>query len=128
MLVLRRTAEMRSALAATRDRRVDQSRDPDRAPDPRYADNELRSINPEFLVVEGVCTHLGCVPRLKNAEQGREAVGDWWAGGFICPCHVSGYDYSGRVIKGPAPRDLPVPPHRYVTPTRIVIGEEAPST
>ena len=128
MLVLRRTPEMRAVLPEMRDRRIDQSKDPERAPDPSYADNELRSINPDFLVVEGVCTHLGCVPRLKSAEQGREQVGDWWAGGFICPCHVSGYDYSGRVVKGPAPRDLPVPPHRYLTPTRIVIGEETPPT
>lgn len=128
MLVLRRTAEMRAALAQMRDRRRDQSRDADRAPDPSYANGELRSIDPEFLVVEGVCTHLGCVPRLKDAAQGREAFGDWWAGGFHCPCHDSGYDYSGRVVKGPASRDLPIPPHRYLTPTRIIIGEETPPT
>lgn len=128
MLVLRRTAGMRNALAAMRDRRLDRHTDPDRRPDPGYADNENRSIDPEFLIVEGVCTHLGCVPRLKSAEQGRAAVGDWWAGGFLCPCHDSGFDYSGRVVKGPAPRDLPIPPHRYLTPTRIVIGEETPTT
>ena len=128
MLVLRRTEEMQNALAAMRDRRLDRAPHPDRLPDPGYADNEYRSRNPEFLVVEGVCTHLGCVPRLKTAEQGRELLGDWWAGGFICPCHDSGYDYSGRVVRGPAPRDLPIPPHRYLTPTRIVIGEETPST
>ena len=128
MLVLRRTEAMRAALADMRERRLDRRTDPDRVPEPSYADNELRSIDPDFLVVEGVCTHLGCVPRLKNAEQGRQAVGDWWAGGFLCPCHTSGFDYSGRVVKGPAPRDLPVPPHRYLTPTRIVIGEETPAT
>jgi len=128
MLVLRRTQEMLDALAATHDRELDQGPDPDHPPDPLYVDGEHRAINREFLVVEGVCTHLGCVPRLKNAAQGREAFGDWWAGGFHCPCHDSGYNYAGRVIKGPAPRDLPVPPHRYLTPTRIVIGEETAST
>ena len=128
MLVLRRTAEMLEALTRTRDRRLDRSTDPDHVPDPSYVNDEHRAIEREFLVVEGVCTHLGCVPRLKNPEQGREAFGDWWAGGFHCPCHDSGYDYTGRVIKGPAPRNLPIPPHRYLTPTRIVIGEETPPT
>lgn len=128
MLVLRRTPQMLAALDAMRDRRLDTGSNPDREPDPSYVDTEHRSRESEFLVVEGVCTHLACVPRLKDAAQGREIVGDWWAGGFICPCHVSGYDYAGRVVKGPAPHNLRVPPHHYVTPTRIVIGEETPST
>jgi ubiquinol-cytochrome c reductase iron-sulfur subunit len=121
MLVLRRTTEMLATLAATDKLQLDTTPDPDYA-DPAYVDRHNRAINPEFLVVRGVCTHLGCVPELKR-EDGKKIVGDWWPGGFICPCHQSGYDYAGRVIRGPAPRNLPVPPHRFASPTRIVIGE-----
>jgi ubiquinol-cytochrome c reductase iron-sulfur subunit len=63
-----------------------------------------------------------------RGEDGKRTVGDWWRGGFICPCHQSGYDYAGRVVRGPAPRNLPVPPHRFASPTRIVIGEEPTPT
>ena len=76
----------------------------------------------EWLVVVGVCTHLGCVPQ-KRAEEGKATVGAWWTGGFICPCHQSSFDYAGRVVRGPAPRDLPIPPHRYADSTRLIIGE-----
>jgi ubiquinol-cytochrome c reductase iron-sulfur subunit len=126
MLVLRRTREMLATLAATDKLRLDTTPDPDYA-DPSYVDPENRAIRPEFLVVRGVCTHLGCVPLLKG-DDGKQSVGDWWPGGFICPCHQSGYDYAGRVIRGPAPRNLPVPPHRFASPTRIVIGEEPTPT
>ena len=94
---------------------LDKTPDPDYA-DPEYVDREHRAINPEFLVVRGVCTHLGCVPVLRG-DDGKRTVGDWWRGGFICPCHQSGYDYAGRVVRGPAPRNLPVPPHRFASPT-----------
>ena len=120
MLVLRRTEEMLAQLNTTADRLLDT----DLLSDPSYVEEPYRSIDPEYLVVEGVCTHLGCVPQ-KFAEQG---VGDWWTGGFICPCHQSGFDYAGRVIKGPAPRNLPIPPHRFAGPTRIVIGETSELT
>ncbi|HEX7080169.1 MAG TPA: ubiquinol-cytochrome c reductase iron-sulfur subunit [Gammaproteobacteria bacterium] len=119
MLVLRRTDEMLAQLGAAEQRLLD----PGIVPDPAYVHAPYRSIDPEYLVVEGFCTHLGCVPRLKDREEGRQAMGGWWPGGFICPCHRSGYDYAGRVIQGPAPTNLPIPPHRYVSPTRIVIGE-----
>jgi len=121
MLVLRRTPEMLTELATTDALVLDHNADPDRA-DPPYVDPHHRSINPEFLVLRGVCTHLGCVPQLKD-EEGKAIVGDWWPGGFICPCHQSGFDYAGRVIRGPAPLNLPVPPHHYVGPTTLVIGE-----
>jgi ubiquinol-cytochrome c reductase iron-sulfur subunit len=124
MLVLRRTPEMLGKLAAMTDRIIDS----EPVADPDYATNESRSIRREYLVVEGVCTHLGCVPRLISAEDGREAVGEWWTGGFLCPCHNSGFDYAGRVVKGPAPSNLPVPPHRYLSATRLVIGEESVET
>jgi ubiquinol-cytochrome c reductase iron-sulfur subunit len=122
MLVLRRTPQMLGAIAATEPLVLHDSSNPDYA-DPRYVDPHHRAINPEFLVLRGVCTHLGCVPQRKDAE-GKQVVGDWWPGGFICPCHQSGFDYAGRVIRGPAPRNLPIPPHRYSGPTRLVIGEE----
>jgi ubiquinol-cytochrome c reductase iron-sulfur subunit len=126
MLVLRRTKEMLATLAATDDLQLDTTPDPDYT-DPSYVDPKNRAINPEFLVVRGVCTHLGCVPQIKG-EDGKKIIGEWWPGGFICPCHQSGYDYAGRVIRGPAPRNLPVPPHRFASPTRIVIGEPPPPT
>jgi ubiquinol-cytochrome c reductase iron-sulfur subunit len=122
MLVLRRTDEMLEALHTSDDRFLDT----EPVSDPVYVSAEQRSLRPEFLVVEGVCTHLGCVPQLKSIGEGRQEMGAWWQGGFICPCHHSGFDYAGRVVQGPAPRNLPIPPHRYVSPTRIVIGEEPP--
>jgi ubiquinol-cytochrome c reductase iron-sulfur subunit len=124
MLVLRRTAEMLERLDAMADR----LQDTDVPLDPPYAAGPHRSIDPEFLVIEGVCTHLGCVPQKKEPAQGKSAMGDWWEGGFICPCHRSGFDYAGRVVQGPAPKNLPIPPHRYSSPTTIVIGEESRSS
>jgi ubiquinol-cytochrome c reductase iron-sulfur subunit len=121
VLVLRRTPEMLATLAATEKLALDTTPDPDYV-DPEYVDARNRAINPEFLVLRGVCTHLGCVPQHRD-EAGKQIVGDWWPGGFICPCHQSGFDYAGRVIRGPAPRNLPVPPHRYASATRLVIGE-----
>lgn len=124
MLVLRRSEAMLARLAAMQDRLLDG----EQSADPEYAANSFRSIDPEFLVVEGVCTHLGCVPQHKSPEQGGRELGDWWQGGFICPCHGSGFDLAGRVVRGPAPTNLPIPPHRYASPTMLVIGEEdAPS-
>ncbi|HUL81700.1 MAG TPA: ubiquinol-cytochrome c reductase iron-sulfur subunit [Gammaproteobacteria bacterium] len=126
MLVLRRTKEMLATLAATDALVLDKTPDPDYS-DPEYVDREHRAINPEFLVVRGVCTHLGCVPQLRGAD-GKQTLGAWWPGGFICPCHQSGYDYAGRVVRGPAPRNLPIPPYRFAGATRIVIGERPAPT
>ena len=119
MLVLRRTEEMLGQLAAAEEHLLDR----DSESDPVYVRGEHRSINREYLVVEGVCTHLSCVPQPRDREEGRAAMGEWWPGGFICPCHRSGFDYAGRVIQGPAPTNLAIPPHRYASPTRLVIGE-----
>jgi ubiquinol-cytochrome c reductase iron-sulfur subunit len=120
VLVLRRTPAMIDALDEMRG----QLRDTSDNSDPPYISSERRSIDPQFLIVEGVCTHLGCIPRLTSAKDGQRAVGNWWSGGFICPCHTSGFDYAGRVVKGPAPTDLPVPPHRFLSPNRVIIGED----
>ena len=89
---------------------------------PEFAVNEHRSIKPEFLVVEGSCTHLGCAP-LAQFEVG---PADDWFGGFFCPCHGSRFDLSGRVYQGvPAPTNLRVPPYRFIREDVIMIGQEA---
>lgn len=118
MLVLHRSEEMLADLATTEPEVLDHE-----SQDPTYVDPRHRAINPEFLVLRGVCTHLGCVPQLEDARHGKSIVGSWWPGGFICPCHQSGFDYAGRVIRGPAPLNLVIPPHRYTGPNRLVIGE-----
>lgn len=88
---------------------------------PKYITNDYRSIKPEFLVLIGICTHLGCVPLYRPVEGSVEAD---WKGGFFCPCHGSKYDMAGRVYKGvPAPLNLVVPAYRYVSDTVLMIGE-----
>ena len=94
---------------------------------PDYARNELRSIKPEFLVLVGVCTHLGCSPQLKAAEDKAE-MGPDWNGGFYCPCHGSKFDLAGRVFKGvPAPINLLVPPYMYLSDSKILVGNDKKS-
>jgi ubiquinol-cytochrome c reductase iron-sulfur subunit len=91
---------------------------------PAYAQNEYRSIRPELLVLEGVCTHLGCAP-LPRFEVAPADLGADWPGGFYCPCHGSKFDLAGRVFAGvPAPTNLIVPPYRYVNDSTIVIGAD----
>jgi ubiquinol-cytochrome c reductase iron-sulfur subunit len=91
---------------------------------PQYAENEYRAAKPEIMVMEGVCTHLGCSPQLKPADAKAEMGGDW-VGGFYCPCHGSKFDYAGRVFRGaPAPTNLVVPPYMFVSDTTLVIGED----
>jgi ubiquinol-cytochrome c reductase iron-sulfur subunit len=91
---------------------------------PAYATNEMRAIKDEYLVVVGICTHLGCSPVGKFAKQA-EAFDPNWQGGFYCPCHGSLFDLAGRVYKNrPAPDNLVVPPHKYLSDTRILIGED----
>jgi len=92
---------------------------------PEYARNPGRSIKPEVLVVVGICTHLGCSPidRLQAGPQ--PSLPDNWEGGFLCPCHGSTFDLAGRVFKNkPAPDNLPVPPHMYLSDTRLLIGDD----
>ncbi len=100
-----------------------QVRDPDSEvpQQPTYAKNEYRSIKPEFLVLVGLCTHLGCSPT-HRPEAGGD-LGPDWKGGFFCPCHGSRFDLAGRVYAGvPAPTNLEVPPHSFVSATTILIG------
>lgn len=104
-------------------------RDPDSDVEqqPDYAKNDYRSIKPEFLIVLGLCTHLGCSPTFVPREEGaRHNLGSDWHGGFFCPCHGSMFDMAGRVYSGvPAPTNLVVPPHMFLTETTILIGDDS---
>ena len=92
---------------------------------PAYARNEGRSIKPDVLVVVGICSHLGCSPTDKLQAGPQPSLPDDWKGGFLCPCHGSTFDLAGRVFKNkPAPDNLPVPPHMYLSDTRLLIGED----
>ena len=92
---------------------------------PPYARNEGRSIKPEYLVVVGICTHLGCSPSDRFQPGPQASLPDNWPGGFLCPCHGSTFDLAGRVYKNkPAPDNLEVPPHMYMSDSRLLIGED----
>lgn len=118
--ILRRSQAALQALEELQDK----LRDPDSAvaQQPEYAQNPHRSIKPEYLVVVGLCTHLGCAPTFIPLSAGQD-MGPDWKGGFFCPCHGSRFDLAGRVYKAvPAPTNLVVPPHTYLTETRLLIG------
>lgn len=120
--VLRRTPDMLASLKQD----GAQLADPNslRSEQPPYARNETRSIKPEYLVAVGICTHLGCSP-IEKPPGDPSMGGSAWPGGFLCPCHGSRFDLAGRVYANmPAPDNLPVPPYRYVSDAKIVIGED----
>lgn len=118
--VVRRTPEMVQALA-----KVDgELKDPksEDSEQPEYAKNELRARNPDFLVLIGNCTHLGCLPKARF-QAGLPELGADWPGGFFCPCHGSRFDLAGRVFEGsPASVNLKVPPYDFLNATTLVIG------
>ena len=120
VFILRRSDEMLSRLGENMENLEDpKSEVPEQQPD--YAANDTRSVRPEYLIVEGSCTHLGCAP-IEDFDV-RPAEG--WGGGFFCPCHGSKFDLAGRVYKGvPAPTNLRVPPHRFVRDDLILIGQD----
>ena len=92
---------------------------------PAYARNEARSIKPEYFVAVGICSHLGCSPSDKFQVGAQPSLPDDWAGGFLCPCHGSTFDFAGRVYKNkPAPDNLEVPPYMFLTDSRLLIGED----
>ncbi len=123
--VLRRTPEMLATLKGTEPQVADPGSVRTAYPTPDYAKNAHRSIKPEFLVVVGICSHLGCSPSDKFATGPQPSLPDDWSGGFLCPCHGSTFDLAGRVFKNkPAPDNLEVPPHRYLSDTRILVGED----
>jgi ubiquinol-cytochrome c reductase iron-sulfur subunit len=120
--VLRRTPRMLESLKQVRDRLSDPDCEQDQQPS--YCKSESRSIKPEYLVMTGKCTHLGCSPKL-HPNSPDVAVDPNWLGGYLCPCHGSKYDLSGRVFNGqPAPLNMVVPPHHYASDTLVMIGED----
>lgn len=124
--VVRRTPEQLAALNGLNGALADP--DSQRKPSeltPEYARNEARSIKPEFFVAVGICTHLGCSPSDKFQPGAQPSLPDDWKGGFLCPCHGSTFDMAGRVFKNkPAPDNLEVPPHMYLSDSRLLIGED----
>lgn len=91
---------------------------------PEYCKNETRSIKPQYLIAIGICTHLGCSPTFRP-EVGPADIGPDWPGGFLCPCHGSRFDLAARVFQNvPAPLNLEIPPHQYLSDTRILIGQD----
>ena len=122
--ILHRTDEMLSKLGET----AELVSDPDsKLPmQPDYAKNVERSIKPQYLVLVGICTHLGCSPTQKLEAGEASGLGADWSGGFFCPCHGSKFDLAGRVYKGvPAPANLEVPPHQFLSDSRLLIGDDA---
>jgi ubiquinol-cytochrome c reductase iron-sulfur subunit len=126
ILVVNRPAQ---ALAMLQDQRLlNQLADSgsDQRQQPPYAQNWHRSIKPEYAVLVGICTHLGCIPQFYPDPNATQPAANW-LGGYFCPCHGSKYDLAGRVFKGvPAPYNLPVPPYRFVNDATIRIGENPP--
>ena len=118
--VINRTKQMLEALPKLDARLADpKSQVPQQPP---YCQNEWRSIKPEYLIAVGICTHLGCSPTYRP-EVAPADLGPDWLGGFFCPCHQSKFDLAGRVYRGvPAPTNLVIPPHKYLSPTRIQLG------
>ena len=127
VFILRRTDEALAGLKKV----IGDVSDPDSQVEqqPNYAQNETRSIRPEFMIMLGVCTHLGCAPQFRPDVGAKDMGGDAWQGGFFCPCHGSKFDLAGRVYKSvPAPINLEVPPHTYETDTMIVVGIDGGSS
>ena len=121
--IVRRTREMLALLSGHDDKLTD----PDSAvpQQPGYCNNPYRSIKQEYIVVLGVCTHLGCSPNYRP-EIAAADLGADWAGGWFCACHGSRFDMAARVFKGsPAPTNLIIPPHQYLSETRLLIGDDS---
>ena len=124
--IVRRTPEQLAALPTLDGQLADPTSKRKRGEQtPEYALNEGRSIKPEFFVAVGICTHLGCSPSEKFTPGPQASLPDDWKGGFLCPCHGSTFDLAGRVFKNkPAPDNLEVPPHMYLSDSKLLIGED----
>lgn len=123
--IIRRTPEQVASLNKTEAQVADPKSDRKQYPTPDYAKNQHRSIKPELFVGVGICSHLGCSPSDKFQTGGQPSLPDDWSGGFLCPCHGSTFDMAGRVFKNkPAPDNLEVPPHMYLSETLLLIGED----
>jgi len=123
--ILHRTPEMLASLKKTDSEVADPQSKRTAFPIQQDAHNEWRSIKPEILVLVGICTHLGCSPTDKLQPGPQASLPDDWQGGFLCPCHGSTFDLAGRVFKNkPAPDNLEVPPYKFLSASRLLIGEE----
>ena len=123
--IVRRTPEQLAALPALDPLLADPESKRKAYAIPEYANNAARSIKPEVLVVVGICPHLGCSPSDKFAAGPQTSLPDDWKGGFLCPCHGSTFDMAGRVFKNkPSPDNLEVPPHMYLSDSKLLIGED----
>ncbi len=123
--IMRRTPEQVAALPKLDPQLADPTSERKAYPTPEYARNAHRSIKPEFFVGVGICSHLGCSPTDKLQAGPQPSLPDDWQGGFLCPCHGSTFDLAGRVFKNkPAPDNLEVPPHVYLSDTRVLIGDD----
>ena len=124
--IMRRTPEQLESLKKTEGQLADpeSKRNPSDLT-PVYARNQARSIKPEVFVGVGICSHLGCSPSDKFQTGAQPSLPDDWQGGFLCPCHGSTFDMAGRVFKNkPAPDNLEVPPHMYLSDNKLLIGED----
>ena len=123
--IMRRTPEQLETLKQVEGELADPNSDRTAIPTPEYAKNQTRSIKPEVLVVVGICTHLGCSPSDKFTPGAQPSLPDNWPGGFFCACHGSTFDLAGRVFKNkPAPDNLEVPPHMYLSDNKLLIGDD----
>jgi ubiquinol-cytochrome c reductase iron-sulfur subunit len=121
--IVNRTPEMLALLAKHDDKLSDPASDA-ASQQPEYAKNATRSIKPQYLVAVGICTHLGCSPTYRK-EVAPADLGAEWPGGFFCPCHGSRFDLAARVFSGsPAPTNLVIPPHKYLSDSKLLIGED----
>ena len=123
--VVRRTPEQLKSLEKTESQVADPKSQRNQYPTPPYAKNQARSIKPEVFVAVGICSHLGCSPSDKFQPGPQPSLPDDWQGGFLCPCHGSTFDLAGRVYKNkPAPDNLEVPPHMYLSDSKLLIGDD----
>ena len=123
--IMRRTPEQLATLEKVEGDLADPNSDRTAYPTPDYAKNRHRSIKEEVLVAVGICSHLGCSPIDKFQPGAQPSLPDNWPGGFLCPCHGSTFDFAGRVFSNkPAPDNLEVPPHIYLSDTELLIGED----
>tara|TARA_B110000438_G_scaffold25134_1_gene23508 strand:- start:604 stop:1209 length:606 start_codon:yes stop_codon:yes gene_type:complete len=125
--IVRRTAETLAAISQIDDN-ILRDVDSQEASQPDYVDGSARTLagREEYLILVGLCTHLGCAPLFRPDVGAADLGGDSWMGGFFCPCHGSKFDLSGRVFAGvPAPKNLEVPPHMYESDNVVIIGVDA---
>ncbi len=121
--IVRRSEKTLADLKANKAHLADPNSEARQQPD--YCMNDYRSIKPEYLIAVGICTHLGCSPTYRPDVGAADLGGDGWQGGFFCACHGSKFDLAARVFAGvPAPTNLEIPPHQYLSDTTILIGKD----